>query len=481
MAIPVKPSVAKNSIVMLSAQVVIKLLGFFFTLYAARVLGVEIFGQYGFAVALITFFSVISSAGLDTYQTRQTAFMIGNQSIDSLMTNSFLARLMVSIMSVLIIYLISIFINKPLSFKVFLMLSSLAMAVNFLMGNFSSALLGHERFKLYGVLAMGSQTLGTILGLLALYIGLGLIGIGIAHFTSAVVATIVIGLIVSRRVCRFRFGGSLAGAAEILKKAAPLAVAAILTTIYYKADFVMLSFIKGDTAVGYYNSAYALVNGLLLVSTSFSATILPRMSGYFRSDEAKLNQLYSNSFKYMLFIGLAAAFGATFLAKPLFILVYPESYMPGVDALKILIWALALMFVNMIQSAHLIARDLSKQLMIITGIGAIINIILNFILIPRFSFSGAAVATVVSEVLAGIGFFLLLRRHLPLSQLLSWLGRLIPAIAAMSLFLIFTPALNVILRIIGGAVIFAVILTLSKGLTRQDLDYLINLLPWGKN
>jgi len=476
-----RPSIARNSIIMLSAQVVIKLLGFFFTLYAARVLGVELFGQYGLVLAIITFFGVISYSGLDIYQTRQTAVLLDKSKVGSLIGNALLARAVIATALVIIIYLISIFINKPLSVKVFLWLSAMAMAINFIMGSFSSTLLGYERFKLYGFLAMGTQSLSTLLGLLVLYLGFGLIGIGFVFVACAFIATAIIGLAVNRRVCRVSLKLNWQSALNILKSSAPLAGAAILATIYYKADFIMLSYFKGDQAVGYYNSAFALINGLLLVSTSLRATILPRMAGYFVSDQEKLNRLYHIGFKYMLYIGLSAAFGALILAEPIFELVYPQSYLPGAAALKILIWALALMFVNTLQSAHLIARDYKKQLMYITGLGAILNIALNLVLIPKYSFTGAASATVITETVTGIGFFYILRHHLRLRQLITWFLRLLPPLIVMALFLIFMPDLSVVVRAITGVGIIVIGLVITRGLTGRDFGYIANLLPRGKN
>jgi len=476
-----RPSIARNSIIMLSAQVVIKLLGFFFTLYAARVLGVELFGQYGLVLAIITFFGVISYSGLDIYQTRQTAVLADKSKVGSLIGNAFLARALIGTAMIMIIYLISVFINKPLSFKVFLWLSAMAMAINFLMGSFSSTLLGYERFKLYGFLAMGTQSLNTILGLFVLYVGFGIEGIGIAYVVAAFIATIIIGLAVNRRVCRISFKLDWQNALNILKSSAPLAGAAILATVYYKADFIMLSFFKGDEAVGYYNSAYALVNGLLLVSTSLRATLLPRMAGYFVNDQEKLNRLYHVGFKYMLYIGLSAAFGALILAESIFELVYPQSYLPGAAALKILIWAMALMFINTLQSAHLIARDFKKQLMYITGLGAVLNIALNLVLIPKYSFTGAASATVITETITGIGFFYILRHSLHLRQLFPWLLRLLPPLIIMILFLIFMPGLSVVVRALIGAAIIVTGLVITRGLTSHDFGYMASLLPWSKN
>jgi len=354
------------------------------------------------------------------------------------------------------------------------------MIINCLSGSFVSVLLGYEKFRHYSLLAVGTQTMGTCLGFMVLYSGWGLPGIGMANIITVLVSGIVIAVVVYKSVCRFSPDGLFSEALTVIKQAAPLGITVILMTIYYRADFIMLSFMRGDTEVGYYNSAYALVNGLLLVSVTFSSTLLPRLSGYFTHSPEKLNQLYQTGLKYMLFFGLAAAFGTAFLAKPVYELIYPESYIPGAFALRILIWALALMFVNALQNALMIARDLKKWLMYLTGAGAAANIILNLILIPPYGFIGAASATVAAELITAAGFLIILRHNLPMKLFLSWLIRLAPAIVIMIIAIKLTPEIMIILRVIIGAVVFGVMLILTGGLNRDDFKTVMGLVSWGR-
>jgi O-antigen/teichoic acid export membrane protein len=439
-----------------------------------------VFGQYGFGIALITLFAVLSDKGLNTYQTRQTAFHSDKNLASKLISDALYARLILGIGSFIVLFIISALISEPASFRIFFRLVALAMAVNFLMGSFSSALLGFERFKLYGVLAMGTQLLQTVLSFIALYLRYELIGIGAVNLLVALIATLAVGYAVNKRVCSFSLKGSFVQGLAIIKSALPLTVTGVLMTVYYRADFVMLSIMKGDAAVGYYNSAYALINGLLLVSTSFSATVLPRMSGYFRESAEQMMNLYQAGFKYMLYFGLAAAVGVLFVAEPIYMLFYPQAYLPGALTLKILIWAMALMFVNSLQSGLLIATDLKKLLMYLAAVGAVTNIGLNLILIPAYSFNGAAVATLVSELVTGLGFFIILKSQLPFSRVAIWVLRFLPAGLIMILVLWILPSLNVVLRILAGAAAVIMGLLITKGLDKTDIKYVLRLLPGGQ-
>jgi O-antigen/teichoic acid export membrane protein len=262
----------------------------------------------------------------------------------------------------------------------------------------------------------------------------------------------------------------------MLKKAAPLGITAVLVAIYYKAGFVLLSYFRGDTEVGYYNSAYTVVNTLLLFAATLSGTLLPRLSSLFIVDFAVLGNLYRTAFKYLLFIGLGFAFGATFLAKPVFMLVYGPAYLPGAAALAILIWASALMFVNSLQGTLLIASNMKRQLVYLTGTAAIANIILNVILIPKFGFRGAAVTAVVSEAIAGTWAFVLLREHIPFKYLLSLLLKAILASIVMILLIEALSSMNVIWRVAIGIAVYGICLLVFRGIDSADLRIVKKLL-----
>jgi O-antigen/teichoic acid export membrane protein len=375
---------------------------------------------------------------------------------------------------------ITIFLDKPLPVKALLAFLSITMIINTCAGSFTSTITGYEKFRLYSFLAMATQAIGTILGIIALYLGFGLSGIGGTQLITAMASALIIFLLVYKMMGSFSLRGSIKEAFKVVREAAPLGAAAILTTIYYRSVFLLLSFIKGDEVVGYYNSAYALVMGLLVVPATFSSTLLPRMSDYFRNDPERLDNLYRTGFKYMFYFGISVAVGATILAGPIYQLVYPESYKPGAAVLQILIWALALMFVNALQGAHLVARNLKKQLMYFTLGGAVVNIALNLILIPSYSFTGAAVGSVASEIVTGVGSFIVLRKSLPLKVFINWILRLLPGIVLMIIVLAVTPGFNVIVRIILGATAIVGSLFLFGGLNKNDWRIVADFWQKGK-
>lgn len=395
-----------------------------------------------------------------------------------MMADAFCARTLLILISFAVLLPLSLAINKPPDVRKLIWLLTGAMGMTTLAGTFTSTISGYERFRLFSLFSLLTQSVNTFSGLAVLSAGLGIVGIGGAQFGSALICSTGIALAVHYRIVPFSFAWSFSRIKGVLRAAAPLGMTALITMLYYRASFIFLSHFHGDMEVGYYNSAYSIINSLLLLPATFSMTVLPRMSEYAKHDSERLNLLYRRAYMYMFYFGFSTATGGMLLAGPIFDLLYPDSYLPGVPILRILVWALALMFVTSLQGTHLVSRDLKKHLLIVVAAAAVANIISNVLLIPPLGGYGAAIAAVLSEAVSGIGGFLVLRKHLPVRVLLGWILRLGPSLAAMAVFLMLTPAWPLIIRIAIGGIIVVGFLTLVGGLRRDDYQMAVQL--WRK-
>lgn len=391
-----------------------------------------------------------------------------------------MARIILGGFSLLIIIAVALFSQKPPDVKWLLILLGTGMFTTNLFGSYSAVLMGFERFKAYGVFS-ALYSLGVVLlSLLALKIGLGLVGIGVGQLLTSLVVTISGILFVTYKVLSPRGGINFSGSLGVLKAAAPLGLASVLITIYYRADFVMLSYMRGDIEVGYYGAAYTIINTLLLFAGTFSGSLLPRLSNLFVNDSAALARLYGVAFKYLLFVGIGAAFGAMILADPIMQFLFGEDYLPGGAALSILIWASALMFVNSLQGTLLVASDLRRQLVYLTGTAAGVNLLLNLFLIPAYGIRGAAAATVSAEIIAGVWSFALNRKyHSSRDMARALIGPLAAAII-MSIVLLLLPTMHVLYRIILGIITYLACLIIFKGLGSRDFDIIRDMIGGGR-
>jgi O-antigen/teichoic acid export membrane protein len=397
------------------------------------------------------------------------------------MTSTLVARAILGAISVAIIFAIALFSQKPVEVKTLLILLGMVMFVTNLFGSFSAVLMGLERFTSYGLFSALYSFGVAALGITALHLGFGLVGIGTSQLIVGLIVAIMGILYVSRGVLSPCGGIDLRRSLAIVKKASPLGVTGLLTMVYYRADFIILSYTMGDTVVGYYNAASTVVNSLLLFAATFSNSLLPRLSSLFADNFEVLGRIYRVAFKYLLFVGIGVAFGATALAGPIIEFLFGTEYLSGATALSILIWASALMFVNSLQGTLLVASDMKRHLVYLTGAAAAVNLALNFALIPPLGIRGAAIAKVASELVAGAWAFVLNRKHNAAGDLATNLTKAVAAGAVMAAALVLFPQAHVLIRVLIGALVYTVCLVILRGLDAHDFRIVGIVLGWRQN
>ncbi len=187
----------------------------------------------------------------------------------------------------------------------------------------------------------------------------------------------------------------------VAKRAMPLAIAAIMVTVYYNIDIVMLGFMADPTSLGWYTASARVLTLGFIAGEMLRAAFLPRLARMRDDPTAEPGTL--NAFALsVLFIGFAvAAIGIT-QAGPIIRILFGESYLGGTRALAILMAAVAVYHVVIVYGSPLVAWDRDKAFAGISAFGAVANIGLNLSLIPRYGIEGAATATLMSQSMVAL-------------------------------------------------------------------------------
>ena len=270
----------------------------------------------------------------------------------------------------------------------------LAFIINGITGIFNSIFQAREKIIF--------QSIGQIIGSLLLFIGV-LLGIyykfEILGFAFIFLFSSVIVLIFSFIICywkfflpKMKFNWDFSKSA--LKISLPFGLTGISGMLYTNIDSVMLSFLQGNEVVGLYNAAYRLTLALLFIPGVINITIYPSMSRFHISSKNSLKLINETYFKIMIIIGIPIGFGVTILAKKIIILIFGIEYLGSVIALQILIWTIVFTFTG--ATFIRLFEATNRQLIIakISAVCLVANILLNLILIPKFSYIGACIATV---------------------------------------------------------------------------------------
>jgi O-antigen/teichoic acid export membrane protein len=243
--------------------------------------------------------------------------------------------------------------------------------------------------------------------------------------------------------------------------------------IYSRIDQIMLFKMKGAKAVGYYAAAVKLTEIFNIIPVAFMTSIFLLFSKYFVTSQEKLEKTYKLSFKYLSTAIMPIAVGISILSEPIIRLIYGEQFLGSSLALRILIWSEVFVFLGSVHISILISVGLQKLDFIFTSSGAIVNIILNLLLIPHYGIVGASIATVISYGL-GVPLSCALKKTRSYGKALAN-STLKPLIAAGMMgcftYLTFVLGLSLIAATLFSIIAYLVFIILLKGLNREDLEY----------
>ncbi|HZS02470.1 MAG TPA: polysaccharide biosynthesis C-terminal domain-containing protein, partial [Chloroflexota bacterium] len=235
---------------------------------------------------------------------------------------------------------------------------------------------------------------------------------------------------------RLEFGP--AASLELARESYPFMLNDLLASLFFRLDSLLLRPLAGNAALGWYNAAYRVPDGLNVIPANFTLALFPLLARRGQDDPAALARVYRRALKVLLVLALPLATGIALLAEPLVYLVAGPAYVPeSVWVLRVLIWFLPFSFVNGVTQYVLIAVDRQRFLTVAFALATAFNLVANLVLIPTFSYLGAALVTVLSEVVLLGPFWWAVVRHLPPVSLLAVAWR--PALAALGMGLVVAP------------------------------------------
>lgn len=433
-----------------------------FFVYAARYLGPQHFGVLCLGLALIAIGDMSSDAGLKQIIERDiardrsvTKKYIGNILWIKIILMSFAVGMLVLFVNLVdysdqtrrVVYLLCPFVV----FNGFL-----TMLYGFLRAS------GKGHYESTGTLLMG---LLALLGVLVVMVkGLSIAHIALFYSISGGITLVYILCICVRTLGIPNLELEYHFLRYILKEALPFGLIGIFAMMLHWIDVVMLSLMQGDVAVGWYQSAYRFFFSLLCIPAVVTTKVFSAVPE--GSSQKSIVAACEKSFRYVTMVALPVAVGITLLADRLIIVFFGSEYRPAVAAAQIVIWVAVAIFMG-VPFSHLLKMDNRYRIVAsILGISAALNIFLNLLFIPRFSYLGASWATVISQFLIFAAAVIATARvgyELSFSRMLESLVKAAVPALIMGSFIAFFRHLDLFLLISFSAILYCTIIYFTKG------------------
>ena len=390
-------TIFKNMSWLLISQIIASVCAFIWTILMARYLGVSNYGIFGFATSFTAILAVTVDLGINTHVIRHVAtdYDSAPKYLGNAMPLKSIFGIGTMILTLIILILMKtdeLTLTVTLLFAIEMIIKSF---INLLNGSFQA----FEEGKYQGI---GNTLLHIILLifiLITIFTDFGLIGISISYILANAITLIYTYYAFKNNIAKPKFELDLEFCKQITVLSLPFAVIGLLYTIYYSIDIVMLTNMVGSYASGIYNATYKLISVLTLFYSVYTAVIFPVMSKFFNDDESMLLISFEKSIKYLMLVIIPIAIATVFYSTDIIHLIYGHKYDAASSVLCILIWTVCLLFISGAANSLLNASHKEVAVTKIYAIAAVFNIVLNFVMIPYFSYNGAAITTVLSDLL----------------------------------------------------------------------------------
>ena len=472
-------AVAANTIVQIVGRIIITAISLVTIGILTRYLGVFGFGQLQTVFAYLAMFTVLADLGFFFIIVRDISTLNSQKEKIDFIGNALTIRIIAAFIVYSIAVIVGYFIYKePIIFWgiVFLSFSFFALTVqNTIIAVFQSV------FRMDKTVIADLIGKVAILGLViyAMSIDKGMIGVYLSYIIGSLL-NLAVAISMANRILPIRLKFDFKVSRKILSESAPMGLAVILSTLYFKIDSVMLSLMKGSFDVGIYSVPYKIIEVILVVPAIFANTILPIYSRYFREKDERLGFSLQKVFDGLALMAIPVVFGLIALAKPIINIIGGDEFLTAssisilgsaitsITALKILAMAVGLAFISQAFSYLISAGGYQRKLILPNLLFLIFNLTANFILIKIWSYFAAAWITVATEILVVSTMVILVKRYFNLKVNIFKVAKMLFAGIIMYLA-IATLATNLIFSIIIGAAIYLFIVFTTKAITKQDI------------
>lgn len=395
---------------------------------ATGYLGLDGYGDYAIVLTVSTLVFVFAELGLTVLLARELASHPGRE--DEIAR----AVLALRLASAAAIMLVSVLVVPLLPYSTQVregLLIAIAGSLVGLVSLFPNAFFQvHLRLGRVALLEVFLRSTALLLMVVVVVADLGFLAF-VAATALAWVLSLGLSFALLRPFWRPRLGAPWTDVRSMLVRAVPVGLVAVLGLLHFKVDALMLSLLKPPADVGIYTIAYSVIEQALVLPTLLMAAVFPILSRFVATQSPSAPDVVDKSFRFLGLLGIAAAVGVFVLAAPLVHLLAKGDFDQSVTVLRILAFALIPLFATVPFANLLVAMGALRLVVLASALGIVINIALNLFLIPAYSTTGAAGATIFSETLGLVLIAAIARRTLPALPLRRGLiGRFLVVLAA---------------------------------------------------
>lgn len=396
---------SKNTLWLFIENIFRILVSFFVGIYVARYLGPGRYGLLSYSESFVGLFIAVATLGLDNVVVRELVH--DKTKRDMLLGSAFILKIIGAIFLFIIVYFGVRFTDNDKITNLYMYIISFSVifrSFDVIKFYFQSEVLS----KYIVQSQIFSQIIISIIKLVLILINASLIYFVIVLLMNELILAIGFIFVYHRKgLSIFKWNFHLDVVKKILSDSWPLIFSGLAISLYMRIDQVMIKNLLDIEAVGNYAVAVRISEVWYFIPVVITNSIFPAIINAKKISEELYYERLQKLYDLMAILSLSLILPITIFSKYIILMLFGEIYNPAIRVLQIHIWASLFVFLGVASSKYLITENYTKIAFIRTSIGAIINIILNIILIPKYNIYGAAIATLFSQFFAVFSFIII--------------------------------------------------------------------------
>jgi len=387
-----------NTVIQIIGKIIAVFISFLSVFLLTRYLGVEGYGDFTLIFVYLSFFTVLSDFGLNISMVKELT-VSKKRNKNTIGTYFFLRFILVIISS--IIALISLYfipyINS-LKFAIFIALIGVNIGST---SGFGNALFQSElKIELITLTDLIGKVVTVVCVVLCIIFKLNFYFIVLTVFFGNL-SSLMLSIYYLKKQNKLLFCLDSKIAIALIRSSLPIGITSLFSLLYFKIDTFLLSIFRNTSEIAYYGVAYKIFENILVLWGFYMVSAYPILSTKV-NNIVEFNQFIKRNLKAAIYSAFLIIFFMFIISPYIIKYIAGENFIASIMALRILLFALPLFFINNLIYHIFIIKNRAWVLTIIFFTSLMFNIILNFYTIPLYGFIGASVTTLVTE------FFVLL-------------------------------------------------------------------------
>lgn len=408
-------TIAKNTFWLFFGQMTGRLFRAAIVIYAARILGAASWGAFSYALGVAAFLTIFSDIGINALITKEA-------SRNPDLKNKYIATAFWTKLTLLIILIAGVAIAFPYLTNIpeaaaIMPILIFVFAFDTLRDLGSAISRSMEKMEIESLIGVFTNLAIVVLGILFLIFEPTSKSLSYAYAIGSGTGLLAIWFVLRHQIGNFFSNFDRRLVKNILATAWPFGLMGLMGAINLNTDIIMIGWLRSAVEVGYYSAAQKPILLLYVIPTLLASSIFPVMARMAKIAPAIVVGLLEKAIAGMILCAVPITALGLLLAQPIINILFGAEYLPAVDTFRILIFTVLIVYPSALIGNAIFAFDAQKSFVWFVIASAVGNVALNFLLIPVWGIAGAAISTLLTQLITN---FLIWRKMNSIHQLHVW-------------------------------------------------------------